>query len=1056
MTRGTRVSTTSWWVKGDFIPDYIKTGDDSFYKDGVSVDTTEGTVTLQKTNYNDEYVKNSPLAEQDIFKSQTIKYTIRGNAQKGELTTEYAVLNLKFANDCYIKSLTPYITQFQNIDRFGIVLFKNDEVFNLTKTSRICYQKRFENDATFPNVFTSELHSLSDVVVSSNNVKVLSEPVTFEVNQEIPAGNYSLLVYGYLEANKTEGAIVIEEYNTLNESETYGVSTKCLGTAQPTLLYLETNNISDRSWDLVIEKKPAEYFDRGVLISQGIKTDRKIYSCSCSKNVQIPDGCSLKVYVSNNGGKTWVDASNGAVTFSGTGNTFKWRLILTGNGSNTPTLKYDSTKRYAILFNVGTSNTYIEYEDYGRCFETHLLDGNYLTGYLLGDNSIGSQKRFSEWEFARLWMSNMGSDTTIDICTSYEDDTLLPLGSDDKTYWPEGLFFSTIIASVVEDDFLTTSVDYDDYDDSVEADEHNYRFDFDEDHQFNYNSGVVICTGTTDDGLGNINYDTVNMENFVYLNHDDLLTYKYDGTSTSTKTSSYTTAMYQPDETTMDNNTFKYYYPNTSDFGDELFEDGAIIVGKSFPDGIAIDDNYTNLVIDIIPKLKVLDENEKYRRVTNTDGNIVIPAGTLEVVVALNANGAIENDDATYGKAYPIYQDLINEEHNDITLGIDFLNDIYAYGEVRSIGIRFNKNSLQIADKMSEDEDDTTIYRAFNGLRCYKSSEQQSDGSYLICDEIGIGNMRLTGHNIGPIIPYDYHVYTWRKYLSTQQSYIETVWKVDGQTGGFGIPKEPGDTADHYLTGLVPIGVEGRPDLDTDGNFHFTNGVLSGQNVQNSDTSSSEDNDNTFKYYKTLGTHFEDRTISGTGRDNVSFEKIQKDGMVGTLFTLAAGETGNLFKIKVETAISVYNFFRVAYSLPTFNGEDDLSGSFGKGEIYIDLYTTDDIDDGSLPVESFALPAWGRTQSQSTIEDKTCNALFKKRSSATDTVKWVVIRRENPFKTSVQELEEIKLLLTDIVMYTTKQWPALGSKLLMRIYPNSLDDLERSKIRKYGVVYTLQ
>ena len=49
-----------------------------------------------------------------------------------------------------------------------------------------------------------------------------------------------------------------------------------------------------------------------------------------------------------------------------------------------------------------------------------------------------------------------------------------------------------------------------------------------------------------------------------------------------------------------------------------------------------------------------------------------------------------------------------------------------------------------------------------------------------------------------------------------------------------------------------------------------------------------------------------------------------------------------------------------------------------------------------------------------------------------------------------------RLLISDIVMYTTSKWPMLGSKLLMRVYPNSFDDLERSKIRKYGVVYTLK
>ena len=126
-------------------------------------------------------------------------------------------------------------------------------------------------------------------------------------------------------------------------------------------------------------------------------------------------------------------------------------------------------------------------------------------------------------------------------------------------------------------------------------------------------------------------------------------------------------------------------------------------------------------------------------------------------------------------------------------------------------------------------------------------------------------------------------------------------------------------------------------------------------------------------------------------------------------------------------------------------------GSFDKGEFYIDLYEDEQLDRHSEPIESFALPAWGRVCAQSDVYDKTITAFFKKRSSA-KRVKWIVLRRENPKK---KTLRPIRLYLRNIVAYTSEKHTSMGPKLMMRIYPNSLNATNIPKFRKYGVVYKL-
>ena len=1130
MTIGTRVSQTSTVTEGTIIPNYVITGDDSFYKDAVTVDTKVGKVSLQKTEYaNDTYSSNTPLSKSKQFSSQEIGYTIRSKQNRVHQNNEYAVLNLTIPRDCDIKSITPHITKFQNIESFKIVLFRNDEVFNLMKTPGLCYQKRYKDDSTFPNIYESNEYSLKEAATTKSNTISLSKPVTFTPDEplHLTAGSYSLWVKGTLMQGQKEGTIFITEYETLSETDTYGVSTKCLGAAEGEVIYLETNNISNRSWDVILEKKNHVYFDRGTVMSQAISMPNRIYSCSVSKNVNIPEGCSINTYVSNNGGRTWVNASNGAVTFSGTGNTFKWRLVLNGTGDTTPEVYFNNDKGYALLFNVGTAEDYVDYEDYKRCFETQLLDGNQLTNFLLAANT---SKRFSEWEFARIWMEDYDKASKIDICISYNEDEPLGHVGQPKQYWPTKTFFHTVLADLTLNDFQHTSVDYDNYNGTVEFDENNYRFDINEDYQYNYNTGVVIAQGKD---IGDINIEHID-DSFKYKLVDTQYTYEYAGETSAyvnvTKDSKeynvlfktqqlnkvygtkqqwtasltadadvsmsnislyftingvtyerktnasgvaalninllpgeytatvqyksnnvpkatltttvvvvaaqndlvtdsgigaslssgpYRKATYIPSD--LDNGAKRYYCSvdkNTN--GDPLYDNKKIILGVAWPNGLSISDNYLGMSLDIIPELVERFDSDNLRA-TNEDGEMIIPGGSLEVVVSLNANGLIEDNNATYGKAYTITEDLVNNKHNII--GVDITDDIYAYNNIHSIGIRIkDTNDPKRTLICSKNDDDT--YGA---------------------DSIGLGLIRLTSYNIKPLVPYGNDVVLWKKIPTTGESHAYAEFRMNEQDVSTGRGNGYEFVANYPLT-------------------HSSNLVknANGKVVDTTDTAI------TSSVVTKRNSYYYNATWAYPNGVTKSFKDISRHGSVSIKFDLKDGELGNLFKIGTKFgSFKQYNLIRISYYIATevddsattsYTNTTDTtvantvtSGTIRKGDIYIDLYETEDIKN-SAPVESFPLPAWGRTAQKSTVDDKTVNAFFKIRSDAS-TIRCIVLRRENPVN---DEVKAMQLHLVDMVAYHTDVMPALGPQILMRIYPNTLEDLNVPKIRKYGVIFKLQ
>ena len=158
---------------------------------------------------------------------------------------------------------------------------------------------------------------------------------------------------------------------------------------------------------------------------------------------------------------------------------------------STPKLKFNQTRQYAISFSLGgTGLSTVEYEDFGRCYETPIFNANSITRNLTRSTTTDT---FTEWEFARIFMEDSDLNSKIDILISYAYDDYSTSSSTDKENWKK-IFFSTIFADLTLNDFTQKSINYDNYDGNVEYDEYNYRFSLDTEDITHHTGGRALAT----------------------------------------------------------------------------------------------------------------------------------------------------------------------------------------------------------------------------------------------------------------------------------------------------------------------------------------------------------------------------------------------------------------------------------------------------------------------------------------------------------------------------------------------------------------------------------
>lgn len=1103
------------------LPEGVIAGNDSFYTENLDVDIENGEVRIKKiSNIDDEYEINEGRALLKDIKGYDSKEEVH-LIKKEKDNSDFPALHVTFDRDAYIKSITPYIAGFKNIESFGILIFKNDIIHNITDT-RETYKKIIGaddtkkdtyDDPTFPTLYKSEYQSLKDISKESGDYKVPKEPVLFDdVNLDIEAGTYTIMICPKLESGKEEGEIKIKKYSTKKDSITYGTDERVYGSSKLSAVYISTTDAHDTSWDIAIKHKTYRYYNSGKLISKPISTGVNFSACSIIKNFIIPKNCNIVLSVSNDGGTTWEIAKTNDVKFQSSNASFRWMLEFTSNNISTPILKYNENRESAISFSLATSISFVELEDFNRCYESPLMNANSITR--LYTKSI-TQKTFSQWEFARVFMDDNELNSRIDILISYAYDDYNTSGGTAKSAWYDTIFFSTVFADLTLEDFKQESIDYDNYEGNVEYDEYNFRFGLDSDEIMHYTGGLALASPDESSVNGEFYYGDISLADPQY-SVSNMFAYKL----VSTKESPYVYYGNNGDSKNMyagmhitQGPYMKATYRNSSN---RQLTSNDPIIGVRFNNGLDINENITGLTIDIVPSItgsplaktkSVIGNNASAKdgtETSETDSEIddekgpnnnnvkekkYFPGGTFKIALSLGQNGQIDSSGPYAGKEYIIEKDLYSDEHNEID--ISFIDDFKGF---KTSGI--NSIALKLTDKalgINTTEDTTTTDTTNNTTTSLIEP-------FALDDSIGIGRIKTSSYNMRPYAPYTYK--NWDRLKWTRCDNVKDNNKVQA----WAIVSVYFHNSDDVHQILYPI--------DDDEDKNTTRKITTISEETDGLTSINKRNGrNCIQIWQKHGTArrklgaYTDMPKEGyyiERKENQINAHLHFGGNQGgqdrdysesyhsgsqTIFQCPTGVTGNLFKIDIDIPMTIYDLIDIEYyiftrywnssdaneqdtiygqSISTINHLTDKNyynvhqynnrvyatdGSFSKGELYFDLYDTDDIEN-TEPFESFALPAWGRIATASREHEKVVHAWFKKRSSNV-TAKTLVLRRENPRGLDKNDIQPLKLVLNDILFVNGSMETALGPQMQLRIYPNSKKVTTNTKIRKIGAVYRL-
>lgn len=1039
------------------LTDGVIPGNDSFGTTNMDVDIDNGEVRVAKiSNKGEEYTTNTLLKDSSTFTKEQKQYTInKKNSSK------YPLLHFTLERDTTIKSITPYIDGFQNIKEFGILIFKNDNVFSELENSRQTYIKNIsKTDVTYPTQYDSGYKSLEDLVKQSSNWKVLKEQVEFEVNKDFDAGTYTLMIYAKEEDSSQEGVIKLTEYQTLEKASKYGVAATATGTTNLSQIYMDTSDLSDWSWDVAITQKTYTYYDKGELISKAYNTGATIRAINVTKNLIIPEGCAAELWVSNNG-RNFHQMKTNSIKFSDEGNVFQWKLVFYATVSASPKLKFNPTRQFAISFTLATSANYVEYEDYNQCYETPLINANVVTRTFT--NSV-AKDTFSTWEFARIYMEDEDLQSKIDICISYAYDNYSTHVSTTKAGWGKDIFFNTIFSDLSLDDFTQDSVDYSNYTGDVEYDEHNYRFNLVTEDTMHYTGGKALAAPDSQSS-STYQYEagsSTNIANkfqikyidkaYSYRNNDGDSTQQYAGMHLTN--GPYYEAKYLGGDSISGTTT-------TTNPG---YTQEDVILGVTFPTGLTIDENRSSLTIGIFAGKN-----------SSTTDNYYDP-NTFDIVVSTNPNGEVDANDPSTGKFFPITKKL------DANITSDSNEDKISSSTI-STSLSYNEVTISLLEDLKSWESNGIYYI---GIRARDPTTAMSAN-----DSIGIGRITHTSYNIRPLLPYCYKGiwdrFTWENITSNEncKAYaICTLGRKDAymysnQKIFYPISNDD-DTREKEVRTITASGLDDDFNL---GQIGVWKNINSSYRKITKDSAEGD-------AYTGPGTIIREGSTITTTLNNMDSTFVTQDSAGQILFDLPADVTGNLFKIETDIPFTIYDLIAVQYKMfceyiPISEISYDMSrllvvdedtketknmynnsnirddgvnyyitdGSFSKGEIILDLYETTDTDNAQ-PIESLVLPSWGRVATQSSVSDKTINAWFKKHTNSTQ-IKCMILRRANPRK--LDQVPHIRLIIDNILLFNADQQLALGPQMQMRIYPNVASDFSNNtKIRKYGAIYRIK
>ena len=450
---------------------------------------TDDEAKLTTMNPWDDDAKNRP-ASKDITPTEREFVVDKDKTGKNAWASEFPAMTFYTKDIFTLKSMSIPITKFKNMESVEFHIWTRQGPNN--KTNTVWLVKR---------IFKSESFSLADTV-EKDGYQVLDKPFTINIEDglELKDHQYVIMVVG--KPKSGQGSVYVETYKP-EESKDFLI--RYYGSADASHFLLKDRYQEVWYNSAIFKGEVKSYAKLGTMLSGEATFDQEepIRSLSVTGKIEVPDGCTCKIY--GNAGSEWVELiPDQATNITGGTSSFKWKVEMTGTGSATPSITYDSTLGYALKFNAIRKKADTGgFSDANQCITTQpFYPGEILKKYI-GDDNLDTTSKFSNYEFLRIWASDAPSSKLIcdvagsnirGVTKSITDangnqalTVTTALSDTDAPKDDEFDIFSFYYADLTLHDFVQSSVDYSNYDEDVEYDEHNLRMKIQTDQAYNDN-----------------------------------------------------------------------------------------------------------------------------------------------------------------------------------------------------------------------------------------------------------------------------------------------------------------------------------------------------------------------------------------------------------------------------------------------------------------------------------------------------------------------------------------------------------------------------------------
>ena len=544
-------------------------------------------------------------------------------------SSEYPGMTLYLPHSITLTELVLPIVKFKNVATVQFHIFKRQGPNN--KTNTVWLEKL---------VYSSKKFSLKNAK-TKKGYQILDEPFSIKPKNGLKLDKHQYVIVVQIVPKSGDGTVYVETYKPKDSTDfliRYHGSADCAHFRLKER-YREIWYTSSANSQVKIKAYENEYYKTGRIESGEViwENSEPIQSITPYINSVIPTGCSIKLEA--NAGSGWVTLQDKqATTITGGTSSFKWRATLTGNTKTTPQIIYDADKKYAINFSItkkaphvggSAAGTGIP-EDKNVITTKTFYPGDILRKYI-GDDNFHSCDKFSNYEWIRVFGSNSDAATAlIDIAASdnrikFENNTVTTIASNAcEPAANEYDIFSLYYADLSFDDFTQDSVDYSNYDNNIEYDEHNLRFKIDTDRAYNDDDIALFTTSNAEWFVKEYDESQVQTdeETGIKTDNNPPISIRPD--------SQYLTVVLKDFSTTANNayaddNRFIWKYTMPGDSTIDLSNYSALKIGYGFNNH---DDNVENATVDGLA-LYISSAIEEECPSNNGDIETLISDGTL-------------------------------------------------------------------------------------------------------------------------------------------------------------------------------------------------------------------------------------------------------------------------------------------------------------------------------------------------------------------------------------------------------------------------------------------